>query len=179
MRFNINLATRTYIDAKLLKFWTAAAVVLLSMLLVYNVKRTATNAAELKRLAGEIAAADNKARSVGKGVPEKEYLRLLDRIGFANSVIEQKTYNWIALLDRLEQVVPDGVAISSLQPEPKSQGLRLSGVARSFTHLRIFMERLEDSRFFTELYLTSQGDTKLGNDVQGITFNLSCRVAMK
>lgn len=185
MRFNINLATKTYIDAKMLRFWTLLAVVLLSLLLVYNVRSIATNAAKLRRLANEIAASDSKAGSVGKSVPEKEYQRLLERIGFANSVIEKKAYDWIALLDRLEQVVPDGVAISSIEPDPKNERLRLSGVAKNFTNLRIFMERLEDSKFFTDLYLMSQGNVKLGdvkqsgNASEGITFSLTCRVAMK
>jgi type IV pilus assembly protein PilN len=183
MRFNINLATRTYINTKLLKILTAAAVLLLATLLFFNVRNGAVIAAEIKRVTSEIARSDDKSKTTEKAVSEKEYRALMDRIAFANSVIERKTYNWLALLDSLEQVVPDGVAISSIEPETKSQALRLSGIAKNFNNLRTFVEHLEDSKFFSDVYLASQAEAKLGDPnlstAQWITFNLTCRVVKK
>lgn len=183
MRFNINLATRTYINTKLLKILSAAAVLLFAALLFFNVRNIAVTAAEIKRVTSEIARSEDKSKPNEKAVSEKEYRALMDRIAFANSVIERKTYNWLALLDNLEQVVPDGVAISSIEPEPKGQGLKLSGIAKSFNNLRTFMEHLEDSKFFSDVYLANQTEAKLGDPklstAQGITFDLTCKVAKK
>jgi type IV pilus assembly protein PilN len=130
----------------------------------------------MKHLTSEITALDSKFKTASRGVSEKEYHALLDRIGFDNTVIEKKMYNWVDLLDKLEQVVPDGIAISSIAPDPKSHELKLAGVARGFNDLRIFMEHLEDSRSLTDVYLLNQGESKLGDAAQGINFNLTCKV---
>lgn len=179
MILRINLATKVYFNARRLKLYSAAAVALLTALVFFNVWDIAAKADEMKRLTNEVAAMDDKFKTASKGVPEKEYRALLDRIDFANNIIDRKTYNWLELLDQLEMVVPDGIAISSIVPDPKSQGLKLAGVSRSFGNLRIFMEHLEESKFFTDVYLTSQGDAKLGDNPQGITFNLTCKVTKK
>lgn len=179
MRFNINLATKIYINTKLLKLSTAAAILLLALILILNIRYVAAKSEEMKRLTNEIATLDSKFKTASKGVSEKEYHALLDRIGFANTVIEKKMYNWVDLLDKLEQVVPDGIAISSIDPDPKSHELKLAGIARNFNNLRIFMEHLEDSRSFTDVYLISQGESKLGDTAQGIDFNLTCKVTKK
>lgn len=177
--FTINLATRVYIDKRLLRFCTGAAAILLAGFLVLVVQNVMRNSAEMKDLEKQITVMDEKIRTANRGFSEKNYNTLVERINFANSVIEKKTYNWLSLLDRLEKVVPDGVAISSIQPEPKSQSLKLSGITRSFKNLRIFMEHLEDSKLFSDMYLVSQTETKLGDGSQGIAFNLICKVTTK
>ncbi len=179
MIFKINLATRVYINTRLLKLCTIAAVVLLASLLFVNVSTIASRTVEMKNLAKQIAVMDEKLKTINKGVSAKEYNALLSRINFANALIEKKTYNWLALLDNLEIVVPDGVAISSIEPDPRGQALKLAGVARSFKNLRVFLEHLEDSKFFTDVYLASQGDAKLTDNSQVISFNLTCRVLNK
>jgi type IV pilus assembly protein PilN len=122
---------------------------------------------------------EDKFKVAGKGVSGKEYSAVLAKIEFANSVIERKSFNWLALLDRLEMVVPDGVAISSVEPDAKSQTLKLSGVGRNFRKLRTLMENLEDSKYFTEVYLLNQGNAKLGDNTQGVTFSLTCKASIK
>jgi type IV pilus assembly protein PilN len=179
MLFKINLATKIYINTKLLKLCTLAVVVLGVFLIFLNITNVSTRAGEIKSLSGRLAAMDNRVKAGGKGVPEKEYTAVLAKIDFANAIIEKKMFNWLALLDRLEIVVPEGVAISSIEPDPKGQMLKLAGVGRSFKNLRIFMEHLEDSKYFTEVYLTSQGNVKLSDTTQGVSFSLTCKVTNK
>jgi type IV pilus assembly protein PilN len=176
MRFKINLATKIYVHTKLLNFSTVAAILVLSAFLILATRYVTDNAAKTKRLTREIATLDSKFKASSKGVSEKDYHALLEKIAFANNVIEKKAYNWLELLDKLEQVVPEGVAISSIDPDPKSHELKLSGEARNFSNLRLFMEHLEDSPFFTDVYLTGEGETKQGEAKQGISFSLSCKV---
>lgn len=179
MLFKINLATKIYINTRLLKLCSMAAVLLLISFLFLNVSNIAAKTGEMKSLENQLAAIDNNVKAANKSVSEKDYTTLLARINFANTIIEKKMYNWLELLDRLEMVVPDGIAISSLEPDPKSQVLKLAGVARSFKNLRIFMEHLEDSGYFTDIYLLNQGDTKLADATQGISFSLTCTVIKK
>ncbi len=179
MNFRINLATRVYVNTGLLKFWTSAALLVLALLMVANVWGIAADVGERKSLERQVAAMSEKFKSANKGMTEKDYAALQARINFANATIEKKMYNWLELLDRLEQVVPEGVAITSLDPDPKDRALKLVGVTRNFRNLRTFLEHLEGSKYFTDVYLLSQAEMKLADVSQGITFTLSCKVAGK
>lgn len=179
MRFDINLATRTYVNQKRLNIAIVLAIALLCAILLLNIKTIASNAGESARLEKEIGALEGKFKANSGGVSEKDYQGLLTRIKFANGVIDRKTLNWPALLDRLERVIPDGVAVSSIEPDMKGGGLKLAGDALRFNNLRKLLENLEDSKFFTDIYLTAQGDKKVGETQKGIAFTITCAVDYK
>jgi type IV pilus assembly protein PilN len=179
MVFKINLATRVYFNTRLLTMCSLAVVALLGSLLAVHVVTIAKNAGEMKTLTGQITVMDEKFRNASKGVSEQQYHDQLARIAFANTIIEKKAYNWQLLLDKLEMVVPEGVAVSSILPEPKSGALKLAGTARVFANLRTFMEHLEESKFFTDVYLVNQADTKLQDKSPAINFAINCKVSMK
>jgi type IV pilus assembly protein PilN len=176
MRLTINLATRFYINTRRLNFLIAGAVILLTLLLLFNVSNMATDFAEMRRLKDEMAALEGKTRSAQSAVvPDKEYQALLAKIRFANGIIENKTFNWLALLDKLEVVVPDGISLVLIEPIPKDGGLKLAGIAKNFGNLRKFMENLEDSKFFTEVYLVSQAETQVSTGQKGINFMITAK----
>lgn len=179
MMFRINLATKIYVNARLVKLYSTVAVLLLSAFLVYNCISIIGRYSEIDRLNHQISATDEKLKTGTKSISDKQYKTLMTRINFANSVIEKKVYNWIALFDRLEQVTPEGVVFLSIEPDTKNQSLKLSGIARNFKHLRNFMEHLEESPYFTELYLTNQGETRLLDKSQALSFVLTCKVSLK
>jgi type IV pilus assembly protein PilN len=174
MRFKINLATRTYVNAGQLKAAIVAAVALLVLLLLINIQRLAANAGETKRLQNELGVSKG-----GRVVTDQEYQGILARIKFANGVIEKKTFDWLALLDKLEIVVPDGISLTKIEPDIRENGLKVSGVARNFNNLRHFMENLEGSATFTNVYLLGQGLPGNGENSKGITFNIACQVDFK
>lgn len=178
MQLKINLATKTYVNTQQLNLFIAAAVVLLFFLLFLNVRDVSTTAGETKRVAKEMALLTGKSAG-GKGVSEQEYQALLSRIRFANAIIDKKTFNWLTLLDQMENTVPDGIALTAIEPVQKESALKLSGSARNFSNLRIFMENLENSKSFTDVYLVNQADTKVGTTQRGITFNISCKAVLK
>ena len=173
MQLKINLATRNYIDTGLLNTAIGAAIIIFGAGLFFQVRETATNAGEMKRLARETAVLSGNEKGE---VPAKEYQALLARIHFANDVIARKTFNWLALFDRLEGVVPDGVALTAIDPNLKEKSLRLSGFARNFKNLRQLMENLEGSNYFTEVYLQSQSEGQIGANQNATAFAISCRV---
>jgi len=175
MRFRINLATRTYINAGQLKAAIAAAVTLLALLLLINIQRLAANSGETKRLQNELGV----SKGGGRVVSDLEYQAILARIKFANGVIEKKTFDWLALLDKLEMVVPDGISLTEIEPDIRENGLKVSGVARNFKNLRRFMENLEGSATFTDVYLLGQGLPSSGENFKGINFNIACKVDFK
>jgi type IV pilus assembly protein PilN len=180
MRLTINLATRIYIDMKRLNFFIAGAIVLLALLLLFNAIKITSGFKEKGRLSHGITVLEGKTRKIkSAAVPEKQYQSLLSSIRFANGIIERKTFDWLMLFDRLESIVPDGIAISSIEPSPKDDSLKLSGVAKSFGNLRKFVENLEDSQFFTEVYLVSQSDAQGPAGRSATTFNITCKATYR
>ena len=179
MKFRLNLATRIYVNTRQVRLYGGLAITLLLVLFVLLCGSYFDKKNEIDRLDQQIAAMDEKYKTESKGIPEKQYKALLTRITFANSIIEKKVYNWLSLFDRLEQVTPVGVVIISLEPDTKNQGLKMTGIARKFNDLRLFMEHLEESPYFTDIYLNNQGETRLSDKSLAISFSLSCRVSLK
>lgn len=176
MRLTINLATRRYVNLRRLNALLVACLLLLGALLVFKVREVAYNQAELARIRKLSA---NTGSRPGETVSEAQLQALSAKIRFANGLIEKKTTNWISLLDRLEEVVPDGVSLTQIEPSQREQLLKISGAARNFANLRAFLENLEQSQNFSEVYLLSQTETKVGLTQQGINFAITCKVTYR
>lgn len=176
MRFDINLATKQYINTRQLNLVVAVAVMLLGGMLVSNLAAFTSASSEIDRLTADLA---GHAPKDAKNVSPQEYQALLGKIGFANTIIARKSYDWLALLDQLEGVVPDGVSLSSLDPDPKGGDLKITGVALNFKALRTFVEQLESSSYFKEVYLVSQAENKVSVSQKGTTFSITCKVPVK
>jgi len=179
MRFTLNLATKTYIDQRLVNRVVVVSLVLLLALLVWNVSRFARNMGELDRLAAENAAFEGRLNSRPTGVSEKEYNLLLASIRFYNGVIERKAFSWLALLEQLENSTPEGIALSSFAPEKNSGEFKIEGRAKSFANVKSYLEKMEDSHDFKDILLLSHSDVAFGEKSRGVQFTISCRVVMK
>ena len=180
MRLTINLATRIYINKRQLNLFIGGALLILVILLLFNARNIAADLGEVGRLNSGIALLEGKSKSAkSAAVPEKEYQALLERIKFANGIIERKSYDWLQFFDRLEGVVPDRVSVTSLEPSTRSGELKLTGIAMNFGALRKFVENLEGSGYFTDVYLVSQSDSQGPEGERGIGFTISCRAIRK
>lgn len=175
MRFQLNLATRTYINTRQVNLSLGAVALLMLLLLAINVRNVLTAAGEASGLKEDIARIDRKFNPGGT-VPEKDYQALVGKISTANVIIQKKALNWVGLLNRFEGVVPDGVSLSSIQPSTKDGTLQITGEAKSFASLRQFMENLEESHFFTDTYLLAQTEVKKEEVRRGLTFTISCKI---
>lgn len=174
MKLTINLATRRYINMRRLNTLLVAGLVILAPLLVYQVREIGHNQAEIGKIGRQAAAA---GVPVGAPAVSAEQMQSLEkRIASANDLIDMKTVNWLGLLDKLEAVVPAGVALDQVQPSLRDQTLRVTGVARSFANLRSLLENMDRSPDFAEVYLLSQTELKVGQTQQGYNFALSCKV---
>jgi len=175
MEMKINLATRSYVDTVKLNGAIVAVAVFLVMVLLYQVSVVGSNAGEITRLSRETA------EFAGKGTKEfsdREYQDLLKRIKFANDVIARKTFDWLALLNKLEGAVPDGIAFTTLEPNEKDRTLKIVGLAKNFSHIRTFVEGLENSKEFSEVYLVNQSEVKISETQRGLGFTITCKAAM-
>lgn len=195
MRFTINLATRTYLDYRVVNRVFIAAMVVLLALLAWGVARVSWNMGELRRLKAENAGFEASLESRPSGVSEQDYKRMIASIRFYNDVIEHKTYNWLGLLEQVEKATPEGIALASLTPEKKgtelkiegrSRGtateaekkgtaLKIEGRAKGFADVRRYLEKLDASGEFTDIMLMSHHDMAVGEKGKGVQFSISCR----
>lgn len=177
MRFTINLATRTYLDHRLINRVIIVTVLLLTTLSAWKVVSFCWNLGELERLKGDIASLEGRLAGRQAGVSEKDYNRQVSTIRFFNGIIEQKSKNWLTLLEQLENATPEGIALVSLAPDTKTDTIKIEGRARNFGHVRSYLDRLEDSKTFTNILLLSHGDIAVGEKKSsGVQFVISCRL---
>ena len=176
MRLTINLATRRYLNLGQINAALVAGFLIFGVLALFKIQEFAHNAAELARIRSLSQAAGE--RGAGVRVSEAQLKAQAEQIRFANAAIEKKSVNWLSLLDSLEEVVPAGVKLTQIAPD-KSQVLKISGAARSFANLRALLENMERSKNFSEVYLLSQNETKVGLTQEGIIFSISCKVALR
>ncbi|MBT1071435.1 PilN domain-containing protein [Pelotalea chapellei] len=179
MRFTINLATRTYLDHRKVNLVIGVVISLLLVLLVWNIIKFSWNFGELRRLTADIVSIEGRLNSRPAGVSEAEYNRILASIKFFNAVIEKKSINWVGLLNQLEIATPEGVSLSSLAPEGPNGEMKIEGRAKSFMQVRTYLEKLEDSKFFTQVLLLSHRDITVGERTRGVTFSISCRPVIR
>lgn len=175
MNFNINLATRVYVDFRKLNICFALFGVVLSFWLVFSIYIAVNNAANIRKLADYKAKLSHGADL--KKVSEKDYATFLADVKNVNSILYRRSYDWLSLLANLERLVPEGIALRSVEPSEKGAVLKLSGNARNFSAIRRFIENLENSETFNEIYLTDHAATKDGNQ-KGITFTVTCKASV-
>lgn len=179
MYFSINLATRTYLDRRMVNRVGAALFIVLCLLLAWNVYRTAWNSGELRRLRADISTYEGKLNSRPSGVSEAEYTQLLANIKFYNEIIERKTFNWMGVLEQLENATPDGIALASVTPDRKNGEIKIEGRAKTFGHIKAYLEKLEDSKVFTSVLLQSHTNIGLGEHTKGLQFSLTCKAVLQ
>lgn len=176
MKVTTNLATRRYINLRQLNAFILAAFLILGALLVYRVREAAYDRAEIARVRKLTAAALGSRPGAARVDPQKQKA-LEDKIAFSNTLIARKTVNWIGILNRLEEVVPAGVALTEVAPSQKDQVVKISGVVQSFDNLRALMESMEQSPNFSDVYLLQTTEVKVGQTQKGTSFSITCKVS--
>lgn len=174
MNFSINLATKVYVDFRKVNLCFVIAGVILSAWLFSSAYTCIANAAKIQKLSAYKAKLDKSVG--GKKVSDAEYTAFLADVKNVNSILYKRSYDWLALLANLETLVPEGVALRSLEPADKGEILKLSASARNFSGVRKFIENLESSPVFSEIYLTDQTFVKEEGQ-KGLNFSVTCKVS--
>lgn len=145
----LNLATRPWYNRRLFKGVLAAIMLLLILLAGSGGFMVLQGSRELRRLENEIKLFDKQLTGQRAGLSEKDLLLQNQQVEAINSILERRSVQgWVQRLDDLEKLVPDGVALTRIEPDTKGQGLVLNGRSRGFSELQRLIESLAgDSRF--------------------------------
>jgi type IV pilus assembly protein PilN len=184
MKLTLNLASRTYLDRRLLYGCYLVAAGLLVLLLAFGIGLHLRTRGQVKELRAHLAELEREtvaaAPAADSSVPAAAYEKLLQEIAFANELLAQDSFRWTTLLDHLEEVVPAQVAISGIQPDYKGKSLNLTGMAREVEDLQRFLDNLLASEHFGDVYLLQQSRLKASgqNEAAGaFSFNIVVRGA--
>lgn len=176
MRYSINLATRTYLDHRLLNRVASIIIVILVLIVGWNVSRVASNIGEQNRMTSDIAAVESRFAAKPGNLSEADASRQKNRIRFYNEIIERKSNNWLNMLELFENVTPEGISLSSLVPDKNHEEWKLAGSARSFKAVQLYIEKLESDKNFANILLLSHQNKTVGQNDRGVQFTISCKV---
>ncbi len=173
MRFTINLATKTYINHRLVNRVFIITSVTLLLMLVWNARSIYTGMGDINRLKADISKYESQLSARPDGVSEQDYARMQGNIRFYNSIINRKTSDWVGLLDQMEKVTPEGIALTSFVPDPKSKEIKIEGEARTFAKVRSYIEKLEESKAFRNIQLQSHQEASAADKGKTVKFAVS------
>jgi len=176
MRFTINIATRTYLDHRVLNRLAYFAIALLLVIVGWNVSRVLSNIGEQSRLNTEINSIQGRLGAKPNGISEAEFNRQKSRIRFYNEIIERKSINWLNILELFENATPEGISLASLSPGKDRGEWKLEGRARTFKVVQQYLEKMEASKNFSNILLLSHQNLIPGENMRGIQFTISCKV---
>jgi len=179
MHFTINLATRTYINHQLVNRIFAITSVILLIMLAWSFRSIFTGLGEINRFKADITGYESQLSARPDGVSEQDYARMQGNIRFYNNIIQRKTWDWIGLLDQLEKVTPEGIALTSFVPDPKSREIKIEGEARTFAKIRTYIEKLEESKAFRNIQLQSHQEAAAADKVRTVKFAVSFQAVIQ
>ncbi len=165
MRITVNLATRPFVELRpvflRLRIFMVVLVMLGGAALWWTqVLRGELDVAEARMSAvhAKVVAAQNEKMENEQRMREPANAAMLDRAHFLNALFLRKSFSWTAVMMDLETVLPTGVQVTSIEPEPDSNGdvmirLRVSGDRDRAVQL---VRNLERSKRFLAPRLTGE-----------------------
>ncbi len=165
MRVQVNLATRPFVELRpfFLRLRLLMGVLVLTGLLIAVGAHTlsakaARQQAELDGLRNQTIAAQSLKLRTEQRMRQSDNAQVLDRAHFLNAIFLRKSFSWTAVMMDLENVLPMGVQVTSIEPGVSTDGtvtirLRVAGERDRAVQL---VRNLERSRRFLDPRLGSE-----------------------
>jgi len=181
MEFRLNLATRVYLDRRSVRHWLLLIGGLLSVLLTVNLFFGYRHWQQLRLVDSQTAEivsqlAAQRGQTPSAYSPER-FARVMDQVGAANRLIDADQFRWTALFGRFEELLPDKVAIRSLQPNFRDRTLQISLVARDMTAMTELLDALLISTDMSQAFLQNQSLAEQADGESVIQFSVVIREA--
>jgi type IV pilus assembly protein PilN len=165
MKLTINLASRPFVELRPLFARLRLAMVGLAALAValgvglhlLNVHAAAAEA-RMSVLRARTAAYENERHSNEARIRQPQNMAVLERSQLLNALFARKSFSWTAVMMDLEDVLPSGVQVTSIEPQIAKDGevqirLRVSGERDRAVQL---VRNLEGSRRFLSPRLSNE-----------------------
>src|ERR1700761_218069 len=173
MRISVNLATRPFVELRpfflrLRILMGALALVAVGLMITsHSLQKNLGRAqAQMDRLRTRTLAMQQEKQNNERRMHQPVNAAVLDRSHFLNAVFLRKSFSWTAVMMDLETVLPVGVQVTSIEPQPTAEGdviirLRVSGDRDKAI---LLVRNLERSKRFLAPHLNSENSqAKEGN----------------
>jgi type IV pilus assembly protein PilN len=173
MRIAINLATRPFVELRplflrlrILMGVLAAIAIALGIWAHVLQKRLDRASVQMDSLRNQTIAAQQERLHNEARMRQPANAAVLDRAHFLNTLFLQKSFSWTAVMMDLENVLPTGVQVTSIEPQVTQTGdviirLRVAGERDRAVQL---VRNLEHSRRFLQPRLSGESsEAKEGN----------------
>jgi len=189
MEIRLNLATQPLENTRRFLFTAGAAgAVLLILLFFFSAqsyrtwKENGEMREEMARLQSDMRAFQEQRRELEELFKRDETKRVMDRAGFLNSLIEQRSFPWTRIFMDLEGLLPVGTRVISLAP--KRDGgrveLHIVVVAQNDASKVKFLKALEDAPQFESVVLnTETRKESSGGEEDPLTLEVSARYRLQ
>jgi Tfp pilus assembly protein PilN len=181
MEFRLNLASRVYLDRRSVRRWLLLVGGLLALLLASSLLYAYSNFAQLRLVDSRLAELDARLTSqrgrVTIAYTPENFARVMGQVGAANEIIAADQFRWTALLSRLEKLLPDDVAIRSLQPNYRDHSLHITAVARDTAAMTGLLDALLASADMQQAFLLNQSPGEQPDGESVVQFTIVIREA--
>ncbi len=183
MRISVNLATRPYVELR--PFFLRLRIIMASLALLamglavgahLMQKKVDAQQAQLNEVKAQTLAVQQERLRDERRMHLPQNSAVLDRAHFLNALFLHKSFSWTAVMMDLEQVLPVGVQVTSIEPQVSASGdvgirLRVGGdrdravqLLRNLEHSRRFLQ----PRLSTEVSQAKEGQQGNGGGLNGV-----------
>jgi hypothetical protein len=166
-----NLATRPFYNERAAHVAIGIAAVLVLAITAVNaiqVVRLSQHSTELSsRTGAERAEAERLTAEAGRirnSIDKDELASIVGAAHEANALIDQRTFSWTALFNRIEETLPSDVMLTSVRPAIRDGVTRvdMAVLGRTVEDVDEFMDRLEATGAFQDVIPATQDRTDEG-----------------
>jgi hypothetical protein len=166
-----NLSTRPFYNERPVHLAIGLAALLVTALTVWNIVRVVTLSRHSTELATRVNAEHAEAEQLTKlageirrRIDRNELQLVVESAREANALIDQRTFSWTALFNRLESTMPPDVMLTSVRPSVKDGATRITmtAVGRRAEDVDEFIEKLEATGAFEKVLAAQQDRTDEG-----------------
>ncbi len=133
----------------------AAASAALLVILALSARSYRLQADEAEKQVKELASTEGKLRPL-----MEERQQLVSNLNAMSGLLQSRRFSWTRFLSRLEEVFPEGIALTRLDFRPRELTATLEGFAQSPEALSRLMIGLQQSRSFKNPLLKKQSMDK-------------------
>lgn len=161
-----NLAARPFRDYRPLYAVIVVASLLIAFLMLNNidtyyryVRETRTTREEIAAIEAQIADERRKGEIAANQMRTIDLETLSKQTRFINAQLAERAFSWSELLDRLEDIVPRDVRITSIAPGFTETGivtLRMTCEAKTADGMVVTMNRFQSSLYFSNPFPSSE-----------------------
>jgi Tfp pilus assembly protein PilN len=163
---HVNLAATPYRDYRPLYAVVVVASVLIAFLMLNNIdtyyrytRETRTTRERIAGIESQIANERRRAEAAVAQTRTMDLVTLGKQTKFINAQLAERAFSWGELLDRLEDVIPPDVRITSIAPTFSENGLvhlNMACEAKTDTGLTTAISRFQRSPYFANPFPTSE-----------------------